>query len=291
MEISGSVAVVTGAASGIGAATARALAEAGARVAMADIDRNALEQEAATLAATGVEVLPVTLDVADRTSWQGAARAIRSRFGSASILVNNAGVSSRRASIGSFAPEFWDRLIEINLTGVFNGAHLFLTELLPPGAPGHVVNTASVCGLFSTPELGAYTASKFGVVGLSEVMRFELAARGVGVSVLCPGFVATGIVARSVRDSAGDPASDAERQALAERLRSAMSASDVAARVVDGIRRNLPYILTHGEYAPVAARRAAAIAEAFRDVQGGPAFDDPSALGGAWLSTEEPPHA
>jgi NAD(P)-dependent dehydrogenase (short-subunit alcohol dehydrogenase family) len=186
------------------------------------------------------------------------------------------------------APEEWDRLIGINLTGVFNGAHTFLSELLRAGDRGHIVNTASVCGLFGTPTLGPYTASKFGVVGLSEVMRFELAPRGVGVSVLCPGFVDTQIVVNSmqattlnVANRGGAP--DQEREALGSYLTTAMPPSNVAVQVVEAIRHNRPYVFTHREYSPVVEKRMSAISEALRQGVPNGTPDDPRKLGEAWL--------
>jgi NAD(P)-dependent dehydrogenase (short-subunit alcohol dehydrogenase family) len=289
MDILGKVALVTGAGSGIGAALSNCLAAAGAKVVLADIDEAAVTKVARTISAADDDLLPLVLDVTDRNAWREASRRIKENFGGAQILCSNAGVSSRRAAIGELAPKEWDRLIGINLTGVFNGAHTFLSQLLRTGDSGHIVNTASVCGLFGTPALGPYTASKFGVVGLSEVMRFELAPRGVGVSVLCPGFVDTQIVANSIRATTFNAANsgrapDQEREALGSYLATAMPPGDVAVQVVEAIRHNRPYILTHQEYSPVIEKRMSAITEALMQAAPNATPDDPRKLGQAWLS-------
>lgn len=290
MEVAGKVALVTGAGSGIGASLSHCLAVAGAKVVLADVDAAAVDKVARTISAAGNDVLALQLDVTDRRAWRDGSERIRDKFGGAEILCSNAGVASRRAAIGELVPEEWDRLVGINLTGVFNGAHTFLSELLRPGYSGHIVNTGSVCGLFGTPTLGPYTASKFGVVGLSEVMRFELAPRGVGVSVLCPGFVATQIVANSIRamqshNDAVLAAPDQEREALGDYLQTAMSPDEVAVQVVEAIRHNRFYVFTHREYSPVIEKRMSAISEAL--MQGAPNStpDDPTKLGHAWLDT------
>jgi NAD(P)-dependent dehydrogenase (short-subunit alcohol dehydrogenase family) len=288
VEISGKVALVTGAGSGIGASLSSSLAAAGAKVVLGDVDAGALEKVARAIAAGGADVLALELDVTSREAWHSCAERIRNKFGGAEILCSNAGVSSRRVPIGELVPEEWDRLIDVNLTGVFNGARTFLSEMLRPGYSGHIVNTASVCGLFGTPALGPYTASKFGVVGLSEVMRFELAPRGVGVSVLCPGFVATQIVANSIRamqsnDDAVLSGPDQEREALGNYLQTAMSPDQVAAQVIEAIRHNWFYVFTHREYSPVIHKRMTAISAALTQTEPNSTPDDPAKLGSAWL--------
>lgn len=281
---------MTGGASGIGAAVAAALVHAGASAVITDVDADALENTAARINeisrgnARGGKVLALQLDVTDRGAWSGAASRIREVFGGAQILFNNAGVSSRRATVGELPPELWDRLIGINLTGVFNGSRTFLSELLPRGEPGHIVNTGSMCGLLSVPMLGAYVASKFAVVGLSETMRLELAERSVGVSVLCPGFVSTNIVRNSVRSGPdGDATYDDERRGLADRLRAAMPAEEVAVAVLDAIARNLPYVITHPEYEEAVGSRSGLIAEAFERATSSSRPDVTAALGAAWV--------
>lgn len=288
MKIDGTVALVTGGGSGIGAAVATELANRGARIVLGDVDAAGMDRTADHIRADGGEVMALELDVTDRAAWRAAADRIRAQFGSAHILVNNAGVASRQATVGELAPEIWDRLIGINLTGVFNGGQSFLSAMLPSGDAGHIVNTASICGFLSGPMIGAYVASKFAVVGLSETMRIELADRGVGVSLLCPGFVATQIVGNSVRYGPDDPvtaANSAERQARAERIAGAMPPQLVAAQVAQAIEDNSPYVFTHGEYAPAVENRFAGVMKALHAAAPGTPSDDVSILAAAWVGS------
>jgi NAD(P)-dependent dehydrogenase (short-subunit alcohol dehydrogenase family) len=281
MDITDKLAIVTGAASGIGFAIAQTLASKGAKIVLCDIDEAALFDANAALQKSGATTASHRLDVSRRSDWETLCDAVLRDFGGAQILCNNAGISSQRAPIGELSPDTWDALIGVNLTGVFNGAHFFLSRLRPKGQAAHIVNTASVCGLFSTPTLGAYTSSKFGVLGLSEVMRAELAPQNVGVSALCPGFVDTGIAGRSA-STATTP--DTERAAMVARLAQSMPPAKVGWAVADGIERNLPYIFTHPEYAEVSNARAAAIAEAMTQAAPNEYPDDIRGLGQSWLT-------
>lgn len=250
--IAGGTAFVTGAASGIGLAIARSLLAAGARVAAADINRDALDE---AFAEYGDAALPIVLDVTDRAAWPGVHSEVERALGPVSILVNNAGIGPDLNPLDEMPAEAFDLLLAIKLTGTFNGIHTFVPGMRERGS-GHVVNTASMAGLNASPRLGAYTAAMFGIVGMSEVLRAELAAAGVGVSVLCPGLVATnlgettdraGIVRRSAKVSRG----------------TGLAPEVVGDLVVEGIRENRPYLITHGEYRDVVARRHDAIIAAF----------------------------
>lgn len=280
MDVAEKIAIVTGAASGIGLAIAQSLAAKGAEIALCDVNEDALYDVKKKFLQDGATVTAHRLDVTQRGEWDTLCEVILQKYGGAQILCSNAGISSQRAPIGDLDPETWDNIIGVNLTGVFNGAHYFLSRLHNECEDGHIVNTASICGLFSTPTLGAYTSSKFGVVGLSEVMRAELAEKNVGVSVLCPGFVNTGIVAHTVSEN-GDI--DPEREALAARLNASMPASQVGAAVVQGIEKNLPYILTHAEYEDVIRARAAGIEQSLQQSESNNFPDDIRSLGHSWL--------
>ena len=155
-------------------------------------------------------------------------------------------------------PATFERMIAIKLIGTFNGIHTFAADMLGRGE-GQIVNTASMAGLETSARLGAYTAAKFGVVGISEVLRKELEPFGVGVSVLCPGTVATGLPETTAKaDGRYDPA--APQQAMP-----GIDPARVAARVVAGIKGNWPYILTHGERKGPVEARMQAILTAFGD--------------------------
>jgi NAD(P)-dependent dehydrogenase (short-subunit alcohol dehydrogenase family) len=188
----GKVALVTGAASGIGKATALAFARAGADVAMCDVDAPRLEETAGEVRALGREALARRVDVAKRDEVAAFAEEVTARFGPLDVLVNNAGVGFA-ASFLETTLEDWEWMLSINLWGVIHNLHYFVPPMVKRGR-GHVVNIASAAGLVGAEPLAAYCTSKFGVVGLSEALRTELAPQGVGVSVICPGMIDTPIV-------------------------------------------------------------------------------------------------
>jgi NAD(P)-dependent dehydrogenase (short-subunit alcohol dehydrogenase family) len=194
----GQVAVVTGAASGIGLGIARAMARRGLAVVMADVEPGALAESAASvassLAADGAEVLAVETNVSDAAQVDDLARQTLERFGRVDVVCNNAGVVTYSKPTWEMDELDWKWVLGVNLWGVIHGIRSFVPTLVAQGR-GHVVNTASIVGLSVGPEIAPYTASKHAVVAISETMRGELAARapGVGVTVLCPSYVPTRI--------------------------------------------------------------------------------------------------
>jgi NAD(P)-dependent dehydrogenase (short-subunit alcohol dehydrogenase family) len=263
------VAVVTGGASGIGAAMARAFAQRGARLALADIDEPALERSARELEKTGAEVLAVPCDVTKRESVERLARDVVVRFGAVHLVCNNAGVVAA-GEMARCSHADWEFVMGINFWGVVHGVEAFVPRLLEQRAGGHVVNTAYMAGLVGMQWLGLYTASKFAVVGLSEALHRELKPHGIGVSVLCPMMVATDLTARSARMRGGEAASPASASAAPPPPEGAMLGSvktpeEVARRVVRGIERKALWILTHEEQREILRRRAARLDEAFED--------------------------
>ena len=186
---SGGVALITGGASGIGAALARALVAQGASVVLADRQRELVESVAQDL---GSSARPVELDVRDREAYEAVVEGVMSREGRIDYFFNNAGIG-----IGGFfeeqSIEDWQYIVDVNLMGVVYGAHAVYKVMLDQGF-GHIVNTASMAGLISTPGLSSYAATKHAVVGLSRSMRVEGARRGVRVSAFCPGVIRTEIL-------------------------------------------------------------------------------------------------
>ena len=248
-DLQGKVAFITGAAGGIGLGLARAFAEAGMKIALADVDADALEQAAAELAESGATVLAVPLDVTDRAGWAAAAEKVQSELGTVQLLCNNAGVSTLGLKFGQITPELWTKVVDININGAYNGIHTFLEPMVAAGG-GHIVNTASMGGLFgSIPELTAYTATKFALVGLSESLRAEVAADGVGVSVVCPGGVRsrlwrTSQRARGVADSDIVASGTGGQSASPD----GMDPYEVGLRTVDAVRNDELYVITHPEF-------------------------------------------
>ena len=193
-QLAGKIAVVTGGASGIGLALAKRFAAEGMKLVVADIERSVLEQAGEELAAAGAEVVTVPTDVSLESDVNDLAAITLERFGDVHLVCNNAGVGSRGLTIAELPLNDFAWVTAVNLFGVIHGINAFLPHLRANGV-GHIVNTASISGLYYLPRMGPYNASKAAVVALSETLRFELDAErsGVGVSVLCPSWVRTNI--------------------------------------------------------------------------------------------------
>ena len=259
------VAVVTGAASGIGLAVCRRAAAEGMRVVMADVEEQALKAAADDLAGEGADVLPVVTDVAEAASVEALRDAAVRRFGTVHLVHNNAGVSAS-GSIWTIPEEDWRWVLGVNLWGVVHGIRAFVPLLVDQGE-GHVVNTGSLAGLVTPPFMGAYTATKHAVVAISETLHKDLqvAASAVGVSVLCPGFVRTGIgdSDRNRPSWAPPPAVDpgplldVGRQLVA----AGIDPTVVAEAVLEAVKANRFYVFTHPETKPAVAVRAKDILE------------------------------
>jgi NAD(P)-dependent dehydrogenase (short-subunit alcohol dehydrogenase family) len=256
----GRVAVITGGGGGIGAALARAFAARGARLALADVDLAAAEAVAKSLAAGGAEAEAFAVDVTDRADVARLADAVAARFGRVHIVCNNAGVALG-GQMWSAPLEDWEYTMAVNFWGVLYGVQAFVPRLLAQGEGGHIVNTASMAGLTGMSFLGMYCASKFAVVGLTESLSRELRPRGIGVSVLCPMIVETGInrnsLARHPDPERRKAANLAPPNDGAPPMRGGVIAPEsVARRVVRAIERNDLYILTHPEQREILRRRA-----------------------------------
>lgn len=191
-RIEGMTAFITGGARGIGLGIARAFAREGTKLALVDIDEAALNAARTELSErTSVETF--ILDVRDREAYARVADEVEARLGPVSILCNNAGVAAS-ADVAHMTYELWDWVMGINLNGVINGIQTLVPRMIEHKIPAHIVNTASGAGLIAEGSGLQYATSKFAVVGLSEGLRWELQRFGIGVSVLCPGPVATSII-------------------------------------------------------------------------------------------------
>jgi len=238
-------AFVTGGASGIGLGVVDALLGQGLAVSVADIDEEAL----ARMAQRGSNVATIALDVRDRNGWRTAKKLAELRFGPVDILVNNAGIGTDGRHCADAEPSSFDRMLAIDLVGVFNGVSTFATDLRARKT-GQIVNTSSMMALAPAyAGTGAYTAAKCGVVALSEVLRSEMALHGVGVSVLCPAYVESSLRANTIK--AG---SDVSPSIVSGRV--GLPLPVVGAYVVRGICENHPYIVTHPETLPSFDQRA-----------------------------------
>jgi NAD(P)-dependent dehydrogenase (short-subunit alcohol dehydrogenase family) len=251
-ELQGKVAVITGAASGIGRAVADAAAAAGMKVVLADIEEAALKEADASLGATGAEVLSVVTDVSVATSVDDLRDQALARFGAVHLVHNNAGVAVG-GPLWTVTEADWKWILGVNLWGVIHGIRAFVPVLLEQGE-GHVVNTASLAGLTSPAMLGPYNVTKHSVVTMSETLYRDLAAVGsrVGVSVLCPGFVQTRI-ADSERNrpdwapAAERPDGVAFQGVVRQLVAGGIQPTDVAEKVLHAVRNNRFYILTHDD--------------------------------------------
>ena len=249
-ELRDKAAVITGAASGLGRAIANECASRGMRIVLADLDADGAEEVGRSL---GTEWTACRWDVSKAADVEALAQTPLARFGSVQLLVNNAGVMTA-GSVRQAPLEDWDWLFAVNVKGVVHGLRSFIPAMLKQGGEAHVLNTASLAGLVSTPSLGAYTASKHAVVSLSECLYHELREIGarIGVSVLCPAFVQTGI-ADAERNRPPEFAADlAGRASAVDNLRVALRsarliATDVARNAVDGVVAGQFYILPHAK--------------------------------------------
>ena len=253
------VAVITGAASGIGLAMATACAASDMKVVLADIEAAPLAAAVDALAATGAEVLGVPTDVRSEAAIRALADATLARFGAVHLVHNNAGVVTA-GSIDELTIEAWRWVLDVDLWSVIHGVSVFLPILKAQGV-GHIVNTASTAGLQAGRSIAPYNVAKFGVVALTETLRMEVAGTGVGASVLCPGAINTRIVDAERNRPADVPASagaaaDGFRDRSGELLRTrGLDPSDVAALVLDAVRTDRFWIITHPRWIDVLAER------------------------------------
>ena len=265
-NLAGKTAFVTGGASGIGLALGRALAEAGMKVMLADIETDALAAAVKSLEKFGPDVRGITCDVADPVSVDDAATASYEAFGNVHVVCNNAGVGGG-SGIDDISLDTWRWVLDVNLMGVLHGIHAFLPRMRAHGEGGHIVNTASMAGMQSGLGFSPYAASKFAVVAMSEGLAMQLKPHGIGVTVLCPGFVRTRISdsARNRPDRYGrarapDPASPAGMLAaqLAKHSEAGLDPSEVARQVLAAIREDELYVFPHPEMRDEVEERFAA---------------------------------
>lgn len=257
------VAVVTGAANGIGRGIARAFAAEGCHVVAADVDVAGAEQVASELRERGARSFAVHCDVTDAAALEALAERAWSELGRVDVLCNNAGVGALGAVAEAAATDV-EWIFAVNVFGVLHGIAVFVPRFRAAGRPAHIVNTGSEHSLgvpFS--GMGIYTASKHAVLGLSDVLRRELAPFDIGVSVLCPAVVRTEIwnAGRTRGARFGGPVQSPEH--LRQFMAAGLDPDDVGRTVVAGIERNDFLILTHPQVRAIAEERAQAVLGAF----------------------------
>jgi NAD(P)-dependent dehydrogenase (short-subunit alcohol dehydrogenase family) len=258
VEIAGKNAVVIGGGSGIGRGIALALAEAGAHVAVADIEKDAAEAVAAEVRACGVRGFGLWADATDVPSLERLADAAFDAFGAVHALSNNAGVIARRPALEA-SEDDWRWVMSVNLHGIVNCCRVFAARMKEQREESCIVNTASMAALIGVayPGLSLYTASKHACLGFSDALRAELAPYGIRVSVLCPGMVTSNLSRTSARNRpaqfggpAAEPA-DAEAPAGFEM----MPAEECGRITVRALRDDRFLILTHPETRPLVEAR------------------------------------
>ncbi|NNF63280.1 MAG: SDR family NAD(P)-dependent oxidoreductase [Acidimicrobiia bacterium] len=257
-ELRGKVAVITGAASGIGAAIARECADRGMRVVLADLDDAGIDQLAAELGAKGAAAMAVPTDVTSKASVEALASTTVEHFGGAHLLCNNAGIGGGGLSWETSRRE-WNDVMDVDFWGVLNGIEAFVPLMIRQDEPAHVVNTSSMAGVVTGAGMAAYRTAKFAVVALSETLFHDLDVVGapIGVTVLCPGWVNTSIglnAAEPGQRSAASARIDAALESVV--LSEGIDAVVVASSVLDAVVAGQLYLFTHPQWSKAITRRA-----------------------------------
>ncbi|MFK8029609.1 MAG: SDR family NAD(P)-dependent oxidoreductase [Gammaproteobacteria bacterium] len=280
-QFEGKTAVISGGAEGIGLAVAKALGEEKMNIVLADIDEASLGAAAQELHDMGIPVLAVALDVAEEEQWQTVANETLKRFGKIHMLVNNAGVAGEAERIEEMNEKTWQWVMGVNLMGVVFGAKTMIPHIKAHQEGGWLLNVASIAGMGGVPLGGVYTATKTAVVGLSESWAAELAADGIGVSVLCPAFVKTRIHQSGRNrhenyklDQDSSRTKTGRLDKVKEAVENGIDASIVGSRVVEAIKQGELYIFTHPNYRPVIQHRSENIDAAFERAAKSPLLKD-----------------
>lgn len=242
MNVRDRVVLITGAARGIGRATAMAMADAGARLIVCDVNEAALDELAQELSLRGQLVLSGHVDVANREQMRDFAERVHALVPAVDVLINNAGVGLS-GTITSTRLEDWDWVLGVNLHGVIHGCHFFVPKMIARGQGGHVVNVSSAFGYFGGARVIGYVTSKFAVFGLSESLRNELVAHGIGVSTICPGVIDTDIPATTrIRPEVGRSVEALRTRVMNLYRKRSYPPERVASSIVAAVRAGRPVV-------------------------------------------------
>ena len=267
-DLKDKVAVITGGGGGIGRALALAFAAEGMHIALADVEEEPLAAVTSEVEQMGVRCSTSVIDVTDLTSMQTFANKVVEELGGAHVICNNAGVVTMRKA-QDMSPSDWDWVVGVNLYGVINGIQAFLPKMVEQAEGGHIVNTASIAGLVpeATPGILSYTASKYGVTGLTESMRLDLEQYDIGCTVVCPGGVATRIVeaGRNRPEEYGGPEQpNLDVMGSGKSVPQEMITPEILAQMIlRAIHENELYVLSHPETQPAVEERFKELLAAF----------------------------
>jgi NAD(P)-dependent dehydrogenase (short-subunit alcohol dehydrogenase family) len=252
-DVAGKVAFITGGGSGVGFGQASIFADAGCRVAIADIRQDHLDETTEYLAAKGHDVMPILLDITDRDAYRRAADEVEASLGPVQLLFNTAGVSIF-GPLQNATFEDWEWQLDVNLWGMINGIQIFVPRMLERGDDCHIINTSSMSAFVSLPGTGIYATTKMAVRGLSECLSMDLASSRIRVSMLCPGAVNTNIHEAVLTrpkhlEKTGYYGADPEAFArLKQVIEVGMEPETLAKYTLEGVRKDELYILPYPEF-------------------------------------------
>jgi NAD(P)-dependent dehydrogenase (short-subunit alcohol dehydrogenase family) len=293
MKVAGRTAFITGGGSGVGLGQAKVFAEAGCKIAIADIRQDHLDEAVAWFEQNGHAVMPVKLDITDPAAYAAAADAVEAKLGPVELLFNTAGVSVFGPLLQATA-EDWEWQMSVNVRGVINGVQTFVPRMIERKNGGHVVNTGSMSSFIALPRTGIYCATKMAIRGYTETLAAEVAEHGIGVSLLCPGPVNTNIhesvLSRPAHlQNTGYYGADPEVFAhLKKVIEIGMEPETLAQHVLKAVENNQLYILAYPEFRETLEDIHARVMHSFADPKDDPDYEKRLAIGVPGGKRKEP---